>query len=163
MPRHALTRSGASVVLSVALAGTLVPLFPGAALAADGPAAEVVVPAPLRYQPRADTVLEAGADGFLHRREGTTGTLWTEYAPGATTPLTATGDGYGGMRAALDPAAPGAPRTVSITALGSTETSARGGERAARSTEPHRTSPVGVNSAYDTGVATGGWPPLFAA
>ncbi|MEU0664798.1 FG-GAP-like repeat-containing protein [Streptomyces lavendulocolor] len=122
MPRHALTRSGASVVLSVALAGTLVPLFPGAALAADGPAAEVVVPAPVRYQPRADTVLEAGADGFLHQREGTTGTLWTEYATGATTPLTATGDGYGGMRAALDPATPGAPRTVSITALGSTET-----------------------------------------
>ncbi|MGI5356488.1 FG-GAP-like repeat-containing protein [Streptomyces sp. CA-252508] len=122
MPRHALTRSGASVVLSVALAGTLVPLFPGAALAADGPAAEVVVPAPVRHQPRADTVLEAGADGFLHQQEGTTGTLWTEYATGATTPLTATGDGYGGMRAALDPAAPGAPRTVSITALGSTET-----------------------------------------
>ncbi|MGA5166300.1 MULTISPECIES: FG-GAP-like repeat-containing protein [Streptomyces] len=122
MPRHALTRSGASVVLSVALAGTLVPLFPGAALAADGPAAEVVVPAPVRYQPRADTVLEAGADGFLHQREGTSGTLWTEYATGATTPLTATGDGYAGMRAALDPATPGAPRTVSITALGSTET-----------------------------------------
>ncbi|QGV79406.1 FG-GAP-like repeat-containing protein [Streptomyces ficellus] len=119
MPRHALTRSGASVALSVALAGTLVPLFPGAALAADGPAAEVVLPAPVRYQPRADTVVEAGATGHLHQREGTTGTLWTEYATGATTPLTATGSGYGGMRAALDPATPGAPRTVSVTTLGS--------------------------------------------
>ncbi|MEV3990006.1 FG-GAP-like repeat-containing protein [Streptomyces sp. NPDC049837] len=120
MQRHALTRSGASVVLSVALAGTLVPLFPGAAYAADDPAAEVVVPAPIRYQPRADTVLEAGADGFLHQQEGTTGTLWTDHATGATTPLTATGSGYGGMRATLDPETPGAPRTVSITALGST-------------------------------------------
>ncbi|MER7109413.1 FG-GAP-like repeat-containing protein [Streptomyces sp. NPDC000229] len=121
MQRHALTRSGASVVLSVALAGTLVPLFPGAAYATDGPAAEVVVPAPVRYQPRADKVLEAGATGFLHQREGVAGTLWTDYATGATTPLTATGSGYGGMRAALDPETPGAPRTVSITTLGSTE------------------------------------------
>ncbi|GAA2518566.1 VCBS repeat-containing protein [Streptomyces gobitricini] len=120
MHRHALTRSGASVVLTVTLAATLVPLSGTVAYAADDPAAEVVIPAPIRYQPRADTVQEAGADGFLHLREGTTGTLWTRYATGETTPLTATGDGYGGMRAALDPETPGVPRTVSISALGTT-------------------------------------------
>ncbi|MFF8291393.1 FG-GAP-like repeat-containing protein [Streptomyces sp. NPDC016309] len=58
-----MTRSGASVVLSAALAGTLVPLFPGAAFAADGPAAEVVVPAP----PTPVDGLTLGA-GALHYR-----------------------------------------------------------------------------------------------
>ncbi|MET7618912.1 FG-GAP-like repeat-containing protein [Streptomyces sp. NPDC005408] len=95
------------------------PLAASSAVAADDPSGEVVLPAPARFQPVADKVLEVGATGYLHEQEGTTGTLWTDYAAGETKPLTATGSGYAGMRAALDAEIPGAPRTVSITELGS--------------------------------------------
>ncbi|MEW2084606.1 FG-GAP-like repeat-containing protein [Streptomyces sp. NPDC005283] len=95
------------------------PLAVPAAVAADDPSDEVILPAPARFQPVADKVLEAGETGYLHEQEGTTGTLWTDYASGETRPLTANGSGYAGMRAALDAEIPGAPRTVSITELGS--------------------------------------------
>ena len=40
-----------------------------------------------RYQPRADRLYSAGADGYLHAQEGRSGYLWTSYATGATTEL----------------------------------------------------------------------------
>lgn len=119
MKRHALLRACTSAGLAIVMTTSLGPLAASAAIAADAPAGEVVLPAPARFQPVGDKVLEAGAAGYLHEQEGVTGTLWTDYASGETKPLTAFGSGYAGMRAAVDAEIPGAPRTVSITELGS--------------------------------------------
>jgi hypothetical protein len=40
-----------------------------------------------RYVPRADRVYSAGAHGYLHAQEGTSGYLWTAYDSGTTTQL----------------------------------------------------------------------------
>ncbi|MFI8828359.1 FlgD immunoglobulin-like domain containing protein [Streptomyces sp. NPDC053431] len=59
---------------------------------------EVVVPDPGRYKPREETLLQAGATGYLHRQEGTTGLLWTDLATGTTTPQpTAAQYGHSGL------------------------------------------------------------------
>ena len=54
--------------------------------AADAPS-EAVIPAALRYTPRADAVAFAGPGGFVHRQEGQPGPVWTSYAGGPDVPV----------------------------------------------------------------------------
>lgn len=60
----------------------------------------VVFPDPGRFAPRGDTVLSAGATGFLHRPEKG-GLVWTDYATGTDTPRDSTTDtAHSGLQAA---------------------------------------------------------------
>ncbi|MER8046106.1 FlgD immunoglobulin-like domain containing protein [Streptomyces sp. NPDC094032] len=72
------------------------------AVAADIPVAadEVVIPDPGRAMPREESLVQAGATGYVHRQEGTTGLLWTDAASGTTTTLpTSAQDGHSGIYA----------------------------------------------------------------
>ncbi|MFI1014714.1 FG-GAP-like repeat-containing protein [Streptomyces sp. NPDC020965] len=96
-----LRRSAATAVV-LSLGTGLCAVVAPAAVAAPDPAAEVTLPAGARFMPRAEQVFQAGATGYLHEREGTTGTQWTDYASGESRPVaddpTA---GHSGLRAGL--------------------------------------------------------------
>ncbi|MFD7444371.1 FG-GAP repeat domain-containing protein [Streptomyces sp. NPDC059909] len=76
------------------------PLLPGAAQAAEAP--EAAIPAMGRVTPRSDALLAAGATGFLHQQEGTTGYTWTT---------------YDGTRSAVSPI-PAATKAEAVTGTG---------------------------------------------
>ncbi|MFJ9248921.1 FG-GAP-like repeat-containing protein [Streptomyces sp. NPDC101776] len=59
---------------------------PAVAAGSTGTAAEKVFQSD-RYVPRADRLYSAGASGYLHAQEGTSGYLWTSYDSGTTTEL----------------------------------------------------------------------------
>ncbi|MEV4947617.1 hypothetical protein [Streptomyces sp. NPDC053755] len=85
---------------------------------ADEPAAnEIVVPDPGSYTPRADLLKHAGSTGYAHTLQGT-GTVWTDYATGTHTPITADqAAGHSGLSAALSGEPFDQPRTVTVTDL----------------------------------------------
>ncbi|MFC9731250.1 FG-GAP-like repeat-containing protein [Streptomyces roseolus] len=86
--RRARTRAA---LLAAVLAVTGGGLAPGAVAAPGAPVVgidQVDVEPSWRAEPRADTVLAAGASGYVHRSEGSgAGVEWTDYATGADRPL----------------------------------------------------------------------------
>ncbi|MFI1826740.1 FlgD immunoglobulin-like domain containing protein [Streptomyces sp. NPDC020412] len=91
-------------------------------------ASDAVVPPQARYLPREDTLLEAGATGYLHKREGHKGRYWwTEYATGETREAPALAEQYGhsGLRAE-ESSQPDGSGSIVITDLGSGSTNTIG-------------------------------------
>ncbi|MEU6980411.1 FlgD immunoglobulin-like domain containing protein [Streptomyces sp. NPDC046371] len=79
---------GAATTLAIAVGLTATTPAPALAAAAPATAAdEIVIPNPGRYQPRMDTLFQAGATGYAHRQEGSDAILWTDAASGATKTL----------------------------------------------------------------------------
>ncbi|WP_329119249.1 FG-GAP-like repeat-containing protein [Streptomyces sp. NBC_01465] len=95
--------TAALVVLAVT-AGLGLAAVPAAVAGTTGVTAEKVFQSD-RYVPRSDTLYSAGATGYLHAQEGSSGYLWTSYATGATTQLgslpRAAGAGYLGSSSDL--------------------------------------------------------------
>ncbi|MGW0420256.1 FG-GAP-like repeat-containing protein [Streptomyces sp. NPDC003015] len=97
MGRHAPGRAGRATfvsALAVAVAAGSITLFSStedtgaqAATAAVAGTTEIVLDDPRSDTPRTDRLLAAGATGFLHRRSGVAGLLWTGYGDGATVPV----------------------------------------------------------------------------
>ncbi|MER8046105.1 hypothetical protein [Streptomyces sp. NPDC094032] len=87
-PARLRTRKALAVATTLGIAAGLTATATGPASAAPTAtttaADEVVVPDPGRFKPRADELLQVGTTGYLHRQEGTKGTLWTDTATGAT-------------------------------------------------------------------------------
>ncbi|MGW0466436.1 FlgD immunoglobulin-like domain containing protein [Streptomyces sp. NPDC003027] len=85
---------------------------------ADEPASnEIVVPDPGRYTPREEILKHAGATGYAHKQEGV-GTVWTDYATGTDSPLTAEqAGGHSGLSAAIGTEPFDQPRTVTVSDL----------------------------------------------
>ncbi|MFF0450023.1 hypothetical protein ACFYT4_27115 [Streptomyces sp. NPDC004609] len=114
----------AATLIAIALAASLCTATAPAATAADTtapaqPAAQdVVLPPPARFMPREEALLEAGATGYLHTREGLTGKQWTDYATGETKPAPAAAeeDGHSGLRAKVV-RGPDGTTSVAITDL----------------------------------------------
>ncbi|MFF6776519.1 hypothetical protein ACFY8W_23585 [Streptomyces sp. NPDC012637] len=80
---------------------------------------EVVIPNPGREQPRVDSLKHAGPTGYAHTLEGT-GTVWTDYATGAHTPISnAQTTGHSGIHATISAEPSDQPRTVTIAGVGS--------------------------------------------
>ncbi|MFV0129099.1 FG-GAP-like repeat-containing protein [Streptomyces sp. HMX112] len=123
MHRGSLFRRTAATAVVLSVGAGLGPLASPLAYAADPPVAqEAVLPAGARFLPRDETLVEAGATGFLHQQEGSTGRLWTDYATGRTRGITpAVATGHSGMRAALGQTAPDGTRPVAVTDLATGE------------------------------------------
>ncbi|MFC8678716.1 FG-GAP-like repeat-containing protein [Streptomyces griseorubiginosus] len=97
MGRHAPRRAGRATLLSalaVAVAAGSITLFSStedtgaqAATTAAAGTTEIVLDDPRSDTPRTDRLLAAGTTGFLHRRSGVAGLLWTGYEDGLTVPV----------------------------------------------------------------------------
>ncbi|MFF5976846.1 hypothetical protein ACFY7C_35620 [Streptomyces sp. NPDC012769] len=100
---RARTRGALAVATAVGITtGLATALSTTPAVAADTPAAsdEVVIRDPGRFKPRNDTLYQAGTTGYVHRQEGTTGTLWTDAATGETRTIPAYAEaGHSGLSA----------------------------------------------------------------
>ncbi|MFG2886435.1 FG-GAP-like repeat-containing protein [Streptomyces sp. NPDC048297] len=155
MGRHALRRGGLAVAvsaLSVAVAAVTVVSGGGEpARAATAPTAgttEILLQDPNTETTRSDRVLAAGETGFLHRRAGAAGLLWTDYGNGdTTTVLTPPGNAGTGQ--------PYQPTTTSCYDLGSSCPSGMFGQGADTVALPHRTYTEPV-SLWTPGAADGG-------
>ncbi|MET9953589.1 FlgD immunoglobulin-like domain containing protein [Streptomyces sp. NPDC006339] len=116
------TRGAIAVATAVGItAGLATALTTTPAVAADAPTAsdEVVIPNLGREMPRYDTMKHAGSTGYAHELEGS-GTVWTDYATGAHTPITAAqADGHSGLYATIGTEPLDQPRTVTVHRLGS--------------------------------------------
>ncbi|CCK28748.1 hypothetical protein BN159_4369 [Streptomyces davaonensis JCM 4913] len=90
MGRHALRRGGLAAAVSslvVAVAATsVVVLSDGGdtAEAAEAATTRIALSDPSSTEPREDRPFVAGESGYLHRADGLTGLLWTDYASGDT-------------------------------------------------------------------------------
>ncbi|GAA2796093.1 FlgD immunoglobulin-like domain containing protein [Streptomyces showdoensis] len=93
------TRATLAAATTLAVAAGLTTALAAPALADETPAAdEVVIPDAGRAKPREETLLQAGATGYVHRQEGTDGLLWTDTASGASTTLPTTAQsGHSGL------------------------------------------------------------------
>ncbi|WP_369377512.1 FG-GAP-like repeat-containing protein [Streptomyces sp. cg36] len=118
MRRHMFVQGAVALVAAMGVTAAAVPATAAPRSSADD-AAEVVLPADVRFMPRADQVREAGSTGYLHEQEGTQGTLWTDFATGRTRPsknADATPYSHSGLRAKhLNPA--GGPHQIVVTDL----------------------------------------------
>ncbi|MFF0745601.1 FG-GAP-like repeat-containing protein [Streptomyces sp. NPDC004111] len=103
MNRRNRLRSAAAVAAVLGTAAGLVPVLGGAAVAAQEPVGEVVVPSIDRKEPRNVFLGNAGATGYVHSQEGGDRTEWVDFATGAAhdayPPHLTTN--YGGTAAAL--------------------------------------------------------------
>ncbi|MET9786614.1 VCBS repeat-containing protein [Streptomyces canus] len=97
MGRHAPRRAARTTLVSalaVAVAAGSITLFSStedtgaqAATTATASTTEIVLDDPRSTTPRAERLLAAGATGYLHRRSGVAGLLWTDYEDGVTVPV----------------------------------------------------------------------------
>ncbi|MGW0467753.1 hypothetical protein ACWDX6_21195 [Streptomyces sp. NPDC003027] len=101
---HARNAVAATTALGIAIGLCAAITNPAAAVPAGATADdEVVVPNPGRFQPRGEELFQAGATGYAHKQEGTTGYLWTDAATGATKPITEEqAKGHSGLHAFSD-------------------------------------------------------------
>ncbi|MEU9012134.1 FG-GAP-like repeat-containing protein [Streptomyces sp. NPDC048479] len=118
--RRSSGRAAATAVV-LALGGTPVLAIGPVAAAAEVPVAEeTVIPADARFAPRAETLTQAGTNGYMHGQEGTNGSVWTDYASGETepiAPLSSYGFSHSGLRLMFSPNLVSEPRTATIRDL----------------------------------------------
>ncbi|MEU5975521.1 hypothetical protein [Streptomyces sp. NPDC047315] len=76
--------SAVAVALGAGLCTAVTPPAVAATPGQASAASDAVVPPQARYLPREHALLEAGATGHLHTREGHRGRSWTDHATGET-------------------------------------------------------------------------------
>ncbi|WP_370414082.1 hypothetical protein [Streptomyces fradiae] len=98
---YARTRTALALATAVGITAGLCTALTAPAFAADTPPSdEVVLPDPGRYQPRGETLIGAGASGYIHRQEGNSDLLWTDAVSGETKVLPDSAEyGHSGLSA----------------------------------------------------------------
>ncbi|MFI8966552.1 hypothetical protein ACIGO8_31080, partial [Streptomyces sp. NPDC053493] len=136
----ATTVLGIAIGLCAAITSPALAAAPHLTTAVDG---EVVVPNPGSLQPRSEDLGQVGATGYAHKRQGSAGWVWTDFATGTDKAITeAQAHGHSGLYATYD----ATTREATVTDLAT-------GEQRLRVTLPEGRRWTGVYNA-DTVVTT---------